>query len=683
MKKILLGLLVSYFAFADEGMWLYNSLPLETLKMKYDFVPTSQWTEHIMKSSARFNSGGSGSFISSNGLVLTNHHVASDTIEKISTSQKDYLRDGFYAKNLAEEIPAHDLEIDQLVSINDVTNRVKAVVKTEMSPAEALKAIQAEINTIEKEAQSKSGLKSEVVTLFKGGAYHLYSYKVYTDVRLVFAPEFSIAFFGGDPDNFQYPRYDLDMAILRVYENNKPAKIEHFLTWSTEGAKENELIFVSGHPGSTERLNTVAALEFRRDYLLPLRLELLQRSEAALLEYAKRGTEEARQAQGELFGTQNSRKVYVGRLEGLRYGKIIADKKSFESKLREQVEKSDKLKNYAKAWPQIAQAQDKFRKILVDYYMIERASGFKSKLFDISRTLVRLAYENQKPNGERLPDYRDSNRKALELELYSTAPIYPAFEEYYLAHSLETLVDKLGADHPVVKKVLQNATPAQLAKVLVQGTTVKDPETRKKIAAGGVAAIKSSADPMILLAVLIDEDARAVLKSYNDDVVGPEQEAYPQIAQAIYAINGSSVYPDATFTLRLAFGEVKGYQQDGEQVPPMTTMGGAFEHDAKHKSEEPYRLPDSWKNSKDKLDLSTPFNFVSTADIIGGNSGSPVVNRAGELVGLIFDGNIQSLILSYGYEDAQARAVSVQSSGMLEALKKIYQADGLVEQIGK
>lgn len=679
-------LLVASFArpsLADEGMWVYNNLPTAQLKKKYNFEPTAAWAEHLMKASVRFNSGGSGSFVSPAGLVLTNHHVGADTLAKISSPGHDYYKNGFWAKTPAEEVRAPDLELNVLQSIEDVTARVNAAVKEGMSSEQAALARRAIIAQIEKESLAATGLRSDVVTLYQGGQYHLYRYKKYTDVRLVFAPEFAIAFFGGDPDNFEYPRYDLDMCLFRVYENGKPVKVDHYLKWSEAGVADGDLVFVSGHPGRTSRLYTTAALTFLRDLRVPYTLSLLRRRENVLLGYSQQGDEQARRAKGQLFGVQNSRKVYVGLLQGLQDRDFLARKQRAEYELRARVEAETSLKELGGAWDAIAAAEAAGRRLYVRRQVLESGQAFNSQLFGIARSLVRMAEEDAKPNSERLPEYRESNRASLEQALYSTAPIYADLEKVTLADSLGWMAEALGADSDVVRLVLQGKSPEARAAELVDGTSLANPNVRRLIAKGGKSAIESSYDSMILLAKAVDAASRAIRKSYEDKVEEPERQGYAQIARALFAIYGTNTYPDATFTLRLSFGEVKGYDEAGRHIPSLTTMGGAFAHEAAHGARDPWKLPESWQKAKASgaLKLETPFNFVSTADIIGGNSGSPVVNKAGELVGLIFDGNIHSLTADYAYDDVQSRAVAVHSSAMIEALRHIYTAGPLADEL--
>jgi hypothetical protein len=677
-----LGLVMTAPLHSDEGMWLFNNPPKKYLKEKHNFEVTPQWLEHVQKSSVRFNSGGSGSFVSADGLVMTNHHVASETLQKISTKERDYLTIGFHAKKREDEIKSPDLELNVLMSIEDVTDRIMAAVKPGMNPADAQRARRAVMNTLEKESLEKTGLRSDVVTLYQGGQYHLYRFKKYTDVRLVFAPEKDIAFFGGDPDNFEYPRYCLDVAFFRVYENNQPAKPEHFLTWNEKGAQEGELIFVSGHPGRTDRLNTVAHLEFMRDRDLPTRLNLIRRREVLLKTFGDRSLENARRAQDDLFSYQNSRKARLGMLAGLQDPATFKQKTADEKALTDAVYKDGTLQEkYGDAWTQVKSALEAWKPIYIRHYLLERGAGFNSDLFGIARHLVRMAEETQKPNAERFREYSEAGLESLKHELFSEAPIYEDLELAKLAESLSMLVEMGGANDEVVVEVLAGKSPQARAAELVQKTRLRDVTYRKKLADGGLQAIEASDDPMIQLARKVDGPARQVRKTYEEKVDEALRQAYSKIANARFAVYGSSLYPDATFTLRLAFGLVKGYEENGVKLPWATTLGGTFKHAEAHGNKEPFVLPRSWIERKDRMNLDTPFNFLSTADIIGGNSGSPVVNRQGEVVGLIFDGNIQSLVLDFMYTEEQARALSVHTAGITETLRKVYDAAALVQEL--
>jgi len=667
---------------ADEGMWLFNRPPNAVLKSKYGFEATHDWLEHVQQSSIRFNNGGSGEFVSADGLVMTNHHVGTDCMQKLGSSGRDYLTTGFAARNRDEEPKCVDLELNVLMQIEDVTDRVNAAVTPQMDTGAAEKARRAITNTIEKESLDKTGLRSDVVALYNGGEYDLYRYKKYTDVRLVFAPEKDIAFFGGDPDNFEYPRYDLDICFFRVYENNQPARIKHYLKWSQQGAKDGELIFVSGHPGRTDRLDTVRHLESLRDQTFPYVLNVLRRREVLLRNYSERSAENGRRAHEDLFGIQNSRKAILGMLAGLQDPSIISKKAADEQALRAAVSKDAKLAHpYGDAWDQVARSVRTSEEIYRDYSLLEGAQAFDTTLFGYARTLVRLADETVKPNAERLREYSEGGLESLKMELFSAAPIYDDLETIKLADSLSLLVEGLGANNEIVRKILAGSSPRRRAAALVEGCTLKDVNARKQIAEGGRKGIDASQDPMIQLAKLVDPDARRLRKIRDEQVREVQRQAYAKIAKARFAVFGTGLYPDATFTLRLAFGVIKGFQEGTEQLPWTTTLGGAYKHSEDHQNQPPFALPKSWFEHRNDINPSTPMNFVNTADIIGGNSGSPVINKDAELVGIIFDGNLESLVLDYIYTEDQARAIAVHSSGILEALRKIYRADTLVNEL--
>jgi hypothetical protein len=669
---------------SDEGMWLYSSPPKKQLKEKYNFEEPNAWYEHLQKSSVRFNSGGSGSFVSADGLVITNHHVGLDVLHKISNEKKNYVKDGFYAKTLKEEEKSPDSELNVLMEIKDVTDQVTAVVKPGMTAAESSMAIRAVMNTLQEEGlkgKDRKKWRADVVTLYQGGQYHLYTFRRYTDVRLVFAPEVDIAFFGGDPDNFEYPRYDLDICIFRVYEDDKPAKIDNYLTWSEAGTKDHDLIFVSGHPGRTDRLNTVAHLEYMRDFQYPRTLDLLRRREIALKNFSDRNEENARRARDELFGIQNSRKARLGGIEGLQDPTLFVTKNKAEKELRSAVDKNEKLKSeYGDAWNTVTESIYELKPIAVPYSLLEGRVGFNSQLFGIARAIVRLTEERTKDNSKRLPEYSKAREESLLQQLHSEAPIYDDLETIKLADSLGYLLEKCG-DLEITHEALGKKTPRARAEELIKGTKLHDVAFRKKLIEGGMGTVESSDDPMIKLARMVDPESRKYRKLYEEKVEEPQRQAYKKIANALFAVKGKDQYPDATFTLRLSYGEVKGYEENGKHIPAFTTMGGAFVHAKEHHDQFPFELPKSWIEHEKNINLKTPFNFVSTADIIGGNSGSPVVNRKGEFVGIIFDGNIQSLVLDFGYEDKEARAVSVDCRAIIESLRKIYGAGELADEL--
>jgi len=677
-------------AFADEGMWLFNAPPLKQLKEKYQFEPTPQWLEHLQKASVRFNSGGSGSFVSANGLVITNHHVGADCLQKFGDEQHNYLRDGFYAKTQPEEKKCVDLELNVLMSIEDVTTRVNGAVKSGMAGEQAANARKSVIAAIEKESKEKTGLRSDVVTLYQGGAYHLYRYKRYDDVRLVFAPEQQIAFYGGDPDNFEYPRYDLDICIFRIYENGQPAKIDHYLKFNPNGPSDGELTFVSGHPGKTDRQLTLDELADTRDRYLPYVLRMFNRREVLETAYSARSFENARKAREDLFGTQNNRKRYDGYLAGLLDPDIWSQLKAREQKLRDAIARDPKLKSTTAAYDRIKHAQAEIAKNAPVYNYLEQERpvtiGYRGpralsgNLFKYARLLTRAIDERAKPNGERLPQFRDSARESLELELFSTEPIYDDYEILRLTDSLTDFASQFGEDNRLVQKVLAGKSPHARAVELVSGTKLKDVAVRKDLYGKDAAALQAAHDPMLDLARLIDGPAKESRKIY-DAQEEIKRQAYAEIAKARFAIEGTGSFPDATFTLRLSYGTVRGYEQDGKQIPAFTDFAGLYQRSAEHDNKPPFDLPQRWIDKKANLNLATHFDFVSDADIIGGNSGSPVVNKDNEFVGIIFDGNIQSLVLDCIFTNTQARAVSVDSAAIIEALRKVYDTQPLVDEL--
>lgn len=688
-KNLLCAALAALIAFsalnltrADEGMWTFNNVPRAEIKKRYGFDVTDAWLKKVQLSSVRFNNGGSGSFVSAQGLVMTNHHIASDTLQKLSTAEKDYLKEGFYARTRNEELKSPDLELNVLVSIEDVTDRIQSAVKSEMSPAEAASARRVEITAIEKESRAATNLRSDVVTLYQGGRYNLYRYKVYTDVRLVFAPELDTAFFGGDPDNFNFPRFDLDMAFFRVYENDQPLRTENYFKWSKAGAKENDLVFVSGHPGSTARLNTVAHLEFLRDAGIPFTLRRLRRERDMLNRYSSQGEEQARRAQETLLGIENALKAYEGQYAGLKESGLIEKKLRVEQSLRQKVASDPrKQKIYGDAWDAIAKGRREFASYFREVQLLENGAAFNSTLFDYARTLARLATESAKPDAERLPEYTNARRASVELGLFSPAPIYPDFEKFTFSDSLAFLSEELGASDPLVKQVLEGKSPAERAAEIINGTKLKDASFRKQLAAGGLKAIEESSDPMIRLALICDGRAREARKRYEIEVQSNERANYAKIARALFEMEGDRLYPDATFTLRLSYGAVKGYEERGQSIAPFTTLAGLYERAEKFGHKPPYKLPLRWMEKKAALDLRVPFNFATTNDIIGGNSGSPVINKNAEIVGLVFDGNIYSLVGNFIYDQTRNRAVAVDSRGMIEALRKVYGAREMADEL--
>ncbi len=664
--------------YADEGMWTFDNPPVKQLQERYHFTPEQQWLDHVRLSSVRLNDGGSGSFVSPHGLLLTNHHVARGQLQKNSTKEHDYIKEGFYAATSEQEMKSPDLEVNVLVSMENVTDRVMAALKSAKTPAEEFAARRAVIAGIERESLQKTGFRSDVVSLYQGGEYWLYRYKKYTDVRLVFAPEAQIAFFGGDPDNFTYPRYDIDFALFRVYENGKPIDSKDYLKWNPKGAADNELVFVSGHPGSTSRLDTLAQLEFLRDTALPVTNKLLKQRIAVLKAYAAEGPEQARQVASMIFGLENSLKARTGQYQGL-LDKAVMDKKAKEeSDFKAKVMANPQWKAaYGGAWDEIDQAQKKAMSRFQESYY----HSLDSSLATLAMTIVEYVAEVKKPDGERLPGFHEAQLDSLKLRMFSPAPIYPQMEIARITGALEWDLSGVPASDPFLKMVLDGRAPKDAAAALVNGSKLADPAVRRKLLEGGEAAVAASDDSMIVLARKLDPMRRELIKWMQDNVQSVEQRAGEKLGKARFAAYGKTTYPDATFTLRLSYGQVQGYPMNGTQAPYKTTLYGLYDRAYSFNFENDFALPSRYMEARNKLDLATPVDFVTTNDIIGGNSGSPVINKNAEVVGLVFDGNIESLVGDFVYDATANRTVAVHTAVMTEVLQKLYGAQSLVKEL--
>jgi Peptidase S46 len=674
---VLLSIFVPTISAAHEGMWTYDNPPVAQLKQRYHFTPTPEWLEHLRLSSVRYGSGGSGSFVSPNGLSMTNHHVALGCIQKISTESNNYVKNGFSARIQAEEKPCPDLELNVLTSFEEVTQRVQASVATGASDKDARDARKAAIAQIEKQCVDATKSRCDIVPLYQDSEYWLYRYKKYTDVRLVFAPEQDIAFFGGDPDNFVFPRYDLDVSFFRAYENGKPAQTPQYLKWSANGAQENDLAFVSGHPGGTSRLYTTAQLRSDRDVQMPLIIDNLKRRIALLKKYSATSPEAARRATDRLFGAENGLKVFSGQYDALNNAKVMAKKEAEEKSFRDRAQQNAALvKELGDPWQVIADVTKK-EDANVQAFFFNDNFRRGSSMLSIAKQIVELTAETQKPNEKRLEEYRESQLESLRFRLFSAAPIYKDMETVILADQMVESMEKLPQDHAITK-VLRVAKPAA---EIVAGSKLDNVEERKRLVAGGVTAVMESTDPMIVLARSLDPAMRDIRKFSDDEIKAVKTAAGEKIGNARFKLDGKAVAPDATFTLRLAYGVVKGYPAHQTLMPWKTTFYGLYERSAAFDNKEPFMLPKSWQEKRTALDLSTPYNFVLTNDIIGGNSGSPVVNKAGEVIGLIFDGNIESLGADYFFDDETGRAIAVHSRAITEALEKVYDMGALAAEL--
>ena len=685
IRKLLVAVVVAAPALlivsADEGMWTFDNVPRALIKQQYGFEITGQWLDHVRLASARVGDGGSGSFVSPDGLLFTNQHVGRGQVTKLSTPQRDLVKEGFYAPTRQDELKCPDLEVNILLSYEDVTRRVLGAVKPGATDAEAGGQRRAEMAAIEKECAAATGLKCEVITLYSGGEYWLYRNKKYTDLRLVFAPEEQIAYFGGDYDNFTYPRWNFDITFFRAYENGEPAKTAHYFTWSKAGAAEGELIFTPGYPGSTARLLTVAQIKYQRDVGNPIQMQVLASRRDALVRYAALGPEQARRASAGRLGLENSIKRLVGQQDGLMNPRIFRKKEDDEAALRAKVAANPEWLNaYAPAWDQIAGA---YAGVPSQAKRAAFSTLTPSRLAGMASTIVRYGDQMQKPGAERYAEFNDARLEGLKFSLLSTAPVYADMEEAQLAGWLEEGQKALGAEDPFIKAALNGQTPAALAKQVLAGTTLADPAARKALVEGGSAAIQASSDPLIALARRVEPVIRALRAWQEEKVQSVEARAGQKIAEARFAAYGKSAYPDANFNLRLEYGTVLGYEEDTTLVPYKTTFFGLYERAAAFGEKPPFHLPARWRDGRARLDLATPYNFVYTADTIGGNSGSPVINRHAEICGINFDSNIQKLPNRYLYIDEAegSRAVGVHSAGIIEGLRTLYGAGALVSEL--
>jgi hypothetical protein len=671
--------------YADEGMWTFDNPPLKFWREKYGFEPTKDWLDHLRLSTVRLSensgAGATGCFVSNDGLIFTNQHVGASQVAKLSGEGRDYIKEGFYARSRAEELRCPDMEANLLVSYENVTQRIRQAIKPGANNHESAAQRRAAIVAIEKEANAQGNLKCEVVPLYNGGEYWLYRFKRFTDVRLVFAPEEQIAYFGGDPDNFTFPRYSLDITFLRVYENGVPAKTDNFLRWSPQEIKEGDLIFVPGFPGATQRLSTVAQIRYQRDYGTPLQMQILKTRLAALTQYAERGAEQRRQVAMPSRLLSNTLKRLAGQLAGLKNPRVFQRKEQEETAFRKAVNsKAEWQRAFGNPWNLL---EDVYQQMPVNGKRLAYSNLTPSRLGTLASLFVRYAEEINKPNVQRYEEFRDERVNNLRFNLLSPAPLYPALEEAILTGWFSDALQSLGAKDPFVRAALKGLTPAAVVQQAISGTQLHKLEFRRALLDQGPEAIAQSNDPLLVLARSIEPVIRQ-LRAWNEEkLLQTEVLAGERLANARFAVYGKTAYPDANFSLRLTYGTVAGYEEDSKPVPFKTTLFGLFERAAVFDNQAPFNLPPRWRTGQHKLDLSKPLNFVYSADTIGGNSGSPVVNRQGEIVGINFDSNLQKLPNRYFYVDEHegSRAVGIHTAAIIEALQKLYGAGELVKEI--
>lgn len=666
-------------ASADEGMWTFDNFPADAVKAKYGTSISQKWLDDVRAAAVRLSGGCSASVVTGNGLVLTNHHCVRACAQNLSTSTTNYVQDGFSVAKREDEKLCPGMQAEILDGISDVTTKVNAASQGK-NGSDYVKARDAAIAEIEKSgcAGKEDKFRCQVINLYQGGQYKLYTYRKYSDVRLAFAPEVSMAFFGGDPDNFNFPRYDLDFSMVRLYENGKPAVTPKHLKWTTAEPKKGQPVFVAGNPGSTSRLLTVEQLEGERDIDHPDILLTLSEFRGRLIRFSEENAENARTAESTLFGTENSYKALKGRFETLLDPKLMAAKKATDADLKAKVKADAKLSaEIGDPWSDLAKIEKERPNLQGEYTWLEARAGFRSVLFGYARSLVRAAEEREKPNGERLREYGEGRLALLKKNLLDARPTYPALEQLCLEFWLSKLRENLTADAAGTKLFLGKRSPEGLSADLAK-SKLGDPAYRKQLWEGGMAAIKASDDPLIKYVLATDAASRAARKVYEDKISGPTDRATEKIAKARFAVYGDKTYPDATFSLRLSYGAVEGWNEKGKYVEPFTTFGGLWERAT---GEEPFKLPQRWEAAKGKLNDKTVFNIATTNDIIGGNSGSPLISAKGEVLGAVFDGNIESLGGDFWYDGSVNRTVVASSAAITEALKKIYHQDGLVKEL--
>ena len=664
---------------ADEGMWTFDHFPAGLVQARYGFKPDSAWLDNVRSSAVRLTSGCSASVVSKEGLVLTNHHCVVDCEQTMSSGKQDYVTNGFLTHARSEERTCPGMQAEILRQIADVTAEVQSAI-TRADPKDAIRARDAATAKIADQAcKGDASSRCQVVSLYQGGQYKLYKYRKYSDVRLVFAPEFAISFFGGDPDNFNFPRFCLDSAFVRLYENGQPVQTATHLKWRRTAPAAGELVFVAGNPGSTSRLDTRAQLEMQRDWQIPVRQLVRSELRGWLSEYSQLGAEQKRTAGSTLFLLENSFKAFYGRERALLDPAFFARLVQGQNELHSRVSANPQLAaEVGDPWKDVDGAIDKYQQIFLSHDFLEARAGSISQLFHYARTLVRGAAERAKPSSERLPEFADSSLPLLEKQLLDAQPIYPDLERIGLTLWLTKTREYLTVDNPLVRRLLGTDSPAALAARLVAGTHLADPKVRARLWQGGAAAITASDDALIRFVRTTDPDARALRTRYEQEVEGPITRAQERLARARFKAYGDAVYPDATFTLRLTYGSVQGWTYQGQTVTPFTNFGGLY---ARASDSEPFRLPPRWREAKSRIDPQTPLDVSTNNDIIGGNSGSPLIDAQGRVVGAIFDGNIHSLGGDYGFDPRLNRAIAVLTAAVGPALRNVYALPALVAEL--
>lgn len=681
-QKVLVAALLacaSTPAFADEGMWTFDNFPSAAVKQKYGVDIDGKWLDHVRASAVRLAGGCSASVVSAEGLVLTNHHCVAGCVQNLSTQERDYIKDGFFTASREEEKQCPGTQGEILQTVGDVTDKIAAATSNK-GGQDFTRARDAAVAAIEKEAcmGRDATHRCQVISFYDGGEYKLYTYRKYSDVRLVFAVEFQTAFFGGDPDNFNFPRYDLDFSFLRFYENGKPVPTPEHLKWNAAAPKEGEPVFVAGNPGGTDRLLTADELTTMRDIQYPTGLFLNSELRGRYTRFAEESAEHARIVNRDLFGIENGLKAQKGQLQALLSPTLIESKRKADSELKAKVDSDPRLREtIGDPWSEIAKAQAERAALYKRNYMIEGRAGFGSALFGYARSLVRAAEEKGKPNAERLREFADARLPLLEKAILDSRPVYREVEELKLEFWLTKLREELTADAPETALFLGQESPEALAKALSL-SNLGDAKIRKALWDGGMDAIRASGDPMIKFVLKTDASGRAVRKEVDERVNGPTARASERIAKARFAVYGTSVYPDATFSLRLSYGKIAGWTYQGQTVPAFTNYDGLY---GRATGAFPFDLAPRWVAAKDKLDLTTVFDISSDNDIIGGNSGSPLINAKGEVVGAIFDGNIHSLGGDFYFDPVLNRAVSVSTAAITEALDKVYGEHRLIAEL--